>query len=91
MIDLPHGAVGTIARNIFVQGRNKENYSALIFVAGEGVKHSSNGLVIADNEASIAPGGNETSFVADMSGHALRIENNRLGAQIARFDRREAD
>jgi hypothetical protein len=88
MIDLPHGAVGTIARNTFVQGKDKENYSALIFVAGEGVTNSSNGLVIADNEASIAPGANGTSFVADMSGHAIRIENNRLGARIARYEKR---
>lgn len=88
MIDLPHGAVGTIARNIFVQGKDKENYSALIFVAGEGVTNSSSGLAIADNEASIAPGGNGTSFVADMSGHAIRIENNRLAARIARYEKR---
>jgi hypothetical protein len=88
MIDLPHGAVGTIARNVFVQGKDKENYSALIFVAGEGVTNSSNGLVIADNEASIAPGANGTSFVADMSGHRIRIENNRLAAQIARYEKR---
>ena len=88
MIDLPHGAVGTIARNVFVQGKNKENYSALIFVAGEGVTNSSNGLVIADNEASIAPGANGTSFVADMSGHRIRIENNRLAERIARYEKR---
>jgi hypothetical protein len=88
MIDLPHGAVGTIARNAFVQGKNKENYSALIFVAGEGVKNSSNGLAIADNDASIAPGGSGTSFVADMSGHGIRIENNRLAARIARYEKR---
>jgi len=88
MIDLPHGAVGTIARNTFVQGKNKENYSALIFVAGEGVTNSSNGLIITQNEASIAPGGNGTGFVADMSGHSTRIENNRLGSQIARYEKR---
>ena len=88
MIDLPHGAVGAIARNVFVQGKDKENYSALIFVAGEGVTNSSNGLVIADNEASIAPGANGTSFVADMSGHRIRIENNRLAERIARYEKR---
>ncbi|HEX8535217.1 MAG TPA: right-handed parallel beta-helix repeat-containing protein, partial [Allosphingosinicella sp.] len=84
----PHGAVGTIARNAFVQGKNKENYSALIFVAGEGVKQSSNGLVIADNEASIAPGGSGTSFVADMSGDKIRIESNRLASRIALYEKR---
>jgi hypothetical protein len=88
MIDLPYGALGTIARNTFVQGKDKENYSALIFVAGEGVENSSNGLVITDNDASVAPDGRSTSFVADMSGHAIRIENNRLGPRIARYDRR---
>ncbi len=88
MIDMPHGAVGTIARNVFVQGKDKENYSALIFVAGEGVTNSSNGLAITDNEASVAPGANGTSFVADMSGHKIRIENNRLSAQIARYEKR---
>jgi hypothetical protein len=89
MIDLPHGAVGTIARNTFVQGKDKENYSALIFVAGEGVTNSSNGLAITENEASVAPGVSRgTSFVADMSGHRIRIENNRLAARIARYERR---
>jgi hypothetical protein len=89
MIDLPHGAVGTIARNSFVQGKDKDNDSALIFVAAEGVKNSSDGLVIAGNEASIAPGASRgTNFVADRSGDRIRIENNRLGARIARYDRR---
>jgi hypothetical protein len=89
MIDLSHGATGTIARNTFVQGKDKENYSALIFVAGEGVENSSNGLVITDNEASAAPGfDKDTSFVADMSGHRIRIENNRLAARIARYEKR---
>jgi hypothetical protein len=89
MIDLSHGAIGRIAGNTFVQGPNKENYSALIMVAAEDVANSSNGLEIADNDASVAPGfTRRTSFVADASGHAIRIENNRLGPQIARFERR---
>jgi hypothetical protein len=89
MIDLPHGAKGMIARNIFVQGRDKENASALIFVAGEGAKNSSDGLVIAENEASLAPGMTKgTSFVADMSGHRIGIENNRLAHGITKYDRR---
>jgi hypothetical protein len=41
MIDLSNGATGTIARNLFVQGADKENYSAFIMVAPEGVEHSS--------------------------------------------------
>lgn len=89
MIDLPHGATGTIARNIFVQGNNKENYSALIMVAAEGVEHRSEGLAIIDNDASLAPGMDSgTAFVADESGDTLRIENNRLGPKIRRFERR---
>ncbi len=89
MIDLPHGAAGTIARNIFVQGKDKENPSALIFIAGEGAKNSSSGLVITGNEAFIVPGAARgTSFVADMSGHRIRIENNHLGHGITKYDRR---
>ncbi|HEX8654647.1 MAG TPA: right-handed parallel beta-helix repeat-containing protein, partial [Allosphingosinicella sp.] len=56
MIDLSNGATGTIARNAFVQGRNKENYSALIFVGPEAQSNSSDGLEIADNDVSLAPG-----------------------------------
>ena len=90
MIDLSKGATGTIARNTFVQGRDKENYSAMIIVAPEGVGNSSNGLTIADNQASLAPGvDRRTAFVADLSGHNIRIDNNRLAPQIARFERRE--
>ena len=55
MIDLSNGATGTIARNIFVQGGNKENYSAFIMVAPEGVEHSSAGLAVTDNEAGPRP------------------------------------
>jgi hypothetical protein len=89
MIDLSNGASGTIARNVFVQGPNKENYSALIMIAPEGVSNSSDGLLIADNDASVAPGfTRRTTFVADRSGHGIRIENNRLGPQIARYERR---
>jgi hypothetical protein len=89
MVDLPEGATGTIARNIFVQGRDKENFSALIAVAAEGAEHSSAGLAVADNDASLAPGaGMPTAFVADYSGDALEIGVNRLGPRVARFERR---
>lgn len=89
MIDLPHGARGTIARNMFVQGKGKENYSAMILVAGEGVKQSSVGLVVADNEASLAPGMDKgTAFVADLSGDRLAIGANRFGAGVKRFEQR---
>jgi hypothetical protein len=88
MIDLSNGATGTIARNVFVQGRNKENYSAMIFVGPEAQSNSSQGLTIADNEATLAPGARGTTFVVDRSGETLRIDRNRLGAQITRYARR---
>lgn len=88
MIDLSNGATGTIARNTFVQGRNKENYSALIFVGPEGATNSSEGLSIVENDVSLAPGARATTFVADRSGAGIRIENNRLGPQITRYARR---
>ncbi len=89
MIDLSDGATGTIARNTFVQGANKENYSAFIMVAPEAREHSSAGLTITDNEAGLVPGlTRRTAFVADGSGEAITIANNRLDAQIARLERR---
>jgi Right handed beta helix region len=89
MIDLSNGATGTIANNVFVQGQDKENYSAFIMVAPEGNEHSSAGLSITNNEAGLAPGiTRRTSFVADTSGQQITIENNRLDPQIARFERR---
>jgi hypothetical protein len=89
MIDLPAGATGIIARNTFVQGRDKENYSAMIVVAAEGVVNSSNGLAVADNDASLAPGQTHgTALVADLSGDSIRIGANRLAPKIAKFERR---
>jgi len=89
MIDLSNGATGTIARNLFVQGADKENYSAFIMVAPEGVEHSSAGLAVTGNEARLVPGLNRrTAFVADESGEALTIADNRLDPLIARFERR---
>ena len=89
MIDLSNGATGTIARNTFVQGENKENYSALIMVAAEGTRLSSAGLAITRNEAGLVPGlQRRTAFVADASGEAIEIANNRLAAQITRLERR---
>jgi hypothetical protein len=89
MIDLSAGAGGTIARNVFVQGRGKENYSALIAVAGEGRVNSSAALSIADNDASLAPGMNKpTVLVADWSGEVTRIGANRLAPRIGRYEKR---
>lgn len=89
MIDLPSGSVGRIANNLFVQGRDKENYSAFIAVAAEERKHPSRGLVIEANRASLpADMGRKSVFVADWSGEALAIGANELGAGLARFEKR---
>jgi len=89
MIDLPNGANGTIARNEFVQGRDKENYSAFIALAGEGDEHDLSRLVISDNSASLVPGlSRRTVFVADWRGQPVTIQNNQLDSQIGRYERR---
>lgn len=89
MIDLPAGATGVISGNVFVQGQNKENWSAFIAVAAEDRDHSSNGLNIHSNSASLAKGvKRNTWFVADWSGDQLRIANNSLGQGLTRYQRR---
>jgi hypothetical protein len=89
MIDLPAGSTGLISGNWFVQGKDKENYSAFIAVAAEGKVNSSNGLTIEGNEARFAPGiERESTFVADWSGDRLAIGANNLGSGLKRFDRR---
>lgn len=87
-IDLPNGATGRIAGNRFVQGRDKENYSALITVAVEGKVNPSAGLAIVGNEATLAPGAKPTVFVADASGERLAIGPNRLGPGVTATERR---
>ena len=89
LIDLPSGSVGRIAGNLMVQGRDKENYSALIAVAAEERRNPSVGLVITDNRATIpADMGRRSVFVADWSGEALAIGTNALGPGLVRFERR---
>lgn len=89
MIDLPVGASGLIARNLFVQGENKENHSAFITVAPEGRQRDSSGLKIVDNDARIAPGINRTSaFVANWTGDAVQIGANKLGPGLTKLDER---
>ena len=89
MIDLPYGANGTIARNMFLQGPNKENYSALIAIAGEGDENDTSRLVITANQADVAPGFRQRTFlVGDWSGAPVRIEGNQLHRQIALSERR---
>jgi hypothetical protein len=89
MIDLPNGAVGQISNNWFVQGRDKENYSAFIAVAAEGKERTSAGLAILGNDARLAPGvQRNTAFVADWSGDALSLGDNALGPGLASFEER---
>jgi len=89
MIDLPEGAAGQISNNWFVQGSDKENWSAFIAVAAEGQTHSSTGLSIAGNDARLAPGvDRNTTFVADWSGDSPALGENALGPGLKRFDRR---
>lgn len=89
MIDLPAGSTGQISNNWFVQGEDKENYSAFIAVGAEDREHSSNGLTIAGNNARFAPGVDRNStFVADWSGDALNIGENTLASGLTRFDGR---
>lgn len=89
MIDLPAGATGTIERNIFVQGPDKENRSTFIAVAAEARENPSRGLAISGNRASLAPGvGWSTIFVADWSHEPLAIGVNALDKGIASFEQR---
>ncbi|WP_404480128.1 right-handed parallel beta-helix repeat-containing protein [Novosphingobium sp. BL-52-GroH] len=89
MIDLPDGATGRIAGNWFVQGRDKENYSAFIAVAAEHRNHPSTGLAIEDNDARFAPGiDRRSAFVADWSGDAMRLGANVLGPGLVPFEKR---
>lgn len=89
LIDLPSGSVGRIANNLLVQGRNKENHSALIAVAAEERKNPSAGLVVQGNRATHpADLGRRTVFVADWSGEELAIGTNDLQTGLIRFERR---
>lgn len=89
MIDLSSGSVGRISNNLFVQGRDKENYSAFVAVAAEERKNPSRGLSIAGNRASLPAGIDRRSvFVADWSGEALAIGTNELGPGLTRFEKR---
>ena len=89
MIDLPEGATGRIANNVFVQGTRKENWSGLIVVAAEQRKFRSAGLAVEGNTASLAPGqAKSPAFVANASGERLAIGENRLGAEIRPYEAR---
>lgn len=83
MIDLPEGATGRIARNIFVQGADKENHAAFIAVAAEGRRNSSAGLVVAGNRAEQVRAAEwPSALVADWSGSPKHMTRNQLGKRI---------
>lgn len=89
MIDLSNGASGEISRNEMVQGRNKDNHSAFITVAPEGREHDSAGLTIRNNRASFVPGlKRSSSFVANFTDDAVKIDANQLARGIEVSDRR---
>lgn len=89
MIDLPNGAAGAIRGNWFVQGADKENWSAFIAIGAEGARHSADGLVIERNDARLAPGLHRTpAFIADWTGDRLVLRGNTLGPGLKPYERR---
>jgi hypothetical protein len=89
MIDLPEGGTGLISGNTFVQGRDKENWTAFIVVAAEHQNYTAAGLRVEGNSASLAPGETRSpAFVADYSHERLALGNNRLGAGVRAFETR---
>lgn len=89
MVDLADGATGRITGNWFVQGKDKENYSAFIAVAAEHRHHTSEGLVIDGNDARFAPGiSRQSAFIANWSSDGLLIGANALGTGVIRYEKR---
>jgi len=89
MIDLPAGSIGRIADNWFVQGRDKENYSAFIALGAEDLLHSSDGLEVVNNEARFVPGLSRTSvFLADWTASRVVMRGNRLAAELKEYEQR---
>ncbi|HEX8641564.1 MAG TPA: right-handed parallel beta-helix repeat-containing protein [Allosphingosinicella sp.] len=89
LIDLPEGAMGRIAGNIFLNGTGKDNYSTMIAVAAEGAEQPSEGLVVEQNEVALAPGFRwSTTFVGNWSGERLTVRNNHLRGRITMMEAR---
>lgn len=89
MIDLPNGGGGAIRGNWFVQGADKENWTTFIAVGAENAQYSSDGLVIAGNDARMVPGlSRKPAFVGDWTGDRLAIGRNTLGPGVQPFDAR---
>lgn len=89
MIDLPAGSVGRIADNWFVQGRDKENYSAFIALGAEHLLHSSDGLEVVNNEARFVPGlSRKSAFLADWTASRVVMRGNKLAAELKQYEQR---
>ncbi|PXA89243.1 hypothetical protein DMC47_28865 [Nostoc sp. 3335mG] len=89
MIDLPEGATGLIARNTFVQGKAKENWTGFIVIGAEKRTFPASGLRVEDNDARLAPGMNKSpAFVADYTGDGVAVGANRLGPGVRTFEKR---
>ena len=89
MIDLPAGSVGRIADNWFVQGRDKENYSAFIALGAEDLLHTSDGLEVVNNEARFVPGLSRKSvFLADWTASRVVMRGNKLAAELKQYEQR---
>jgi len=89
MIDLPAGSKGTIANNWFVQGKDKENYSAFIALGAETVLHDPDGLVVKDNTARFVPGLNRASvFLADWTNSRVVMSGNSLARGLTKYELR---
>lgn len=89
MIDLPAGSTGRIANNWFVQGRDKENYSAFIALGAEDLLHPSDGLKVENNEARFVPGlTRQSAFFADWTGSTIVMQGNRLAGGIRQYEQR---
>jgi hypothetical protein len=89
MVDLSQGATGRISGNYFVQGADKENYSAFITIGPEGQQNNTEGLTITDNRAMLAPGVRRvTTFVANWSRERVVQARNVLGPGIRAYEAR---
>ena len=89
MIDLPAGSIGRIADNWFVQGRDKENYSAFIALGAEDLLHPSDGLQVLNNEARFVPGLSRSSaFLADWTASRVVMQGNRIASGIKQYEQR---
>jgi hypothetical protein len=89
MIDLPNGGTGLIARNTFVQGKAKENWTGFIVVAAESRSFSSAGLRVENNTATLAPGQTKSpAFLANVSGQQMAAAGNRLGPGVRAYETR---